>query len=126
MPKFTADSHLALMSQQAAEVLRKRRLATLPSGQVAQMPGRAPGAVKPPPSWLQPFDPRAPRPASTMPFDPRVQRPAGTEAPTNWLMPFDPRAPKVMAQQAAVAARGALPAQPAPPGLGGQPFRLRP
>jgi hypothetical protein len=39
MPAFKADPHLAMMSQRAGEVLRRRRLAALPSGQVAQMPG---------------------------------------------------------------------------------------
>jgi hypothetical protein len=37
---FRADPHLALMSQRAAEVLRKRRLAALPSGQIARQPGQ--------------------------------------------------------------------------------------
>lgn len=46
MPKFVADAHLASMSQRAGEVLRKRRLAALPSGQLAPMPGLQHNAQK--------------------------------------------------------------------------------
>lgn len=39
MPRFTATSHLAAMSHQASEILKRQRLAALPGGTAVPQPG---------------------------------------------------------------------------------------
>jgi hypothetical protein len=99
MPRFVADAHVAAMSHRAAEILRRQRLAVLPSGQVAPMPGqaqRAAQALKSVPG-LPGQPPGVPSPPRTPVRQSVVERSARPRFTPPWFtarygrFPFQPR-----------------------------------